>query len=94
MATEATEKNELTLADTVDLMLSEEPEDRLKAELQQLVIRKEKLGEKLREMQTDPQKSLDSARLGDLNLLRRQYAAMNHYESILKQRLQAAGLND
>ena len=76
----------MELKDTVDLMVSEDYKDRLKAEYLQVKIRKEKLGEKLREMQMG---SISLDEVGELNLLRRQYAAMNHYENLLLQRVKA-----
>ena len=76
----------MELKDTVELMVSDDWKKRLQGEYYQVKIRKEALGERLRNMQG---KSFTIDDAGEMNLLRRQYAAMNHYQTILLQRIKA-----
>lgn len=73
------------LTDTVDLMLSDSYDDRLKAEFMQLKIRSEKL-----------KKELDNTGLnvvGQRDLMRCQLEAMQSYKYLLIKRCELAGID-
>lgn len=70
----------MELKDTVDLMLSDDYKDRLKAEYYQLQIRCRKISKKL-------EKLYESEDNCCLHILEEQYMAMVKYRAILIQRL-------
>lgn len=79
----------MELKDTVDLMLSEDYKDRVKAEYYQLKIRCEKLEAMLKKYNED---TLEFTLNCPVELLRQQLDYMMNYKAILEQRASYEGI--
>lgn len=77
------------LADTVDMMLSEDYKERFKAEYYQLDIRAEKLSKMLNDWRAGKLKFEPTC---DYGLLIRQFQLMDEYRMILRVRAQIEGI--
>lgn len=77
------ERTITTLADTVELMTSENYKDRFRAECYQLSIRLDKLNEFITKYEDE---SLEFKPTVSIDILREQYKAMQKYQDILMAR--------
>lgn len=79
----------MKLDKTVDMMLSEDHEERFKAEYHQLVYRKNKLQKMLREYAKN---KLNFQPKCSIDLLTWQLKTMQQYECVLKRRAEVEGI--
>lgn len=79
-----------TLIDTVDMMCSDEYQERFRAEYAQLALRHERLGAMLRKHDLGV---LDFKPMYPIDILRRQADVMSEYMAILEQRAIFEGID-